>query len=296
MLDALDRARLGAVLKSHKKGLDMEVSENGENFSVGQRQLVCLARALMRTSKILVLDEATANVDPGTDALIQETIRENFSERTTLTIAHRLNTIIDSDKVLVLNLGTLLEYDTPKALLSDPGSEFSAMVDETGPTNAAYLRALANGDIAVEDDLKKLKSMGSSTKIYDLDAASSLADGATPTVENVTGALNDYENSDHGPQMLEVDAAGKTVMKGVLDRHAPNWDAEIRQAGMTHEVWVRHLHSMISKLQNASRKAMEEDGFNADAHTDQGEAVNLVAGVADWGEAPIDLASSMHGM
>jgi len=141
---ALERVQLRTLVDSYPGGLLAPMTEGGANVSVGQRQLICLARALLRHTKILVVDEATANVDAQTDALIQRTIRDQFGEKVTvLTIAHRLNTIMDSDKVMVLQNGRLLEYDTPHTLLNNAHSTLSELIDETGATNAQYLRQLA---------------------------------------------------------------------------------------------------------------------------------------------------------
>lgn len=112
-------------------GLDADIREGGANMSVGQRQLLCMARALLRASRILVLDEATSNVDNATDALIQRTIRSAFKECTVLTIAHRLHTIIDSDRIMLLDAGQLAEFDSPAKLLADKSSMFSQLVAET---------------------------------------------------------------------------------------------------------------------------------------------------------------------
>ncbi|XP_076168369.1 ATP-binding cassette sub-family C member 4 [Ptiloglossa arizonensis] len=112
-------------------GLESRVSDRGSNYSVGQRQLVCLARAILRNNRILMLDEATANVDPQTDALIQHTIRKKFAKCTVLTVAHRLNTIMDSDKVLVMDKGRMAEYDHPHILLQNNYSHFTSLVKET---------------------------------------------------------------------------------------------------------------------------------------------------------------------
>ena len=98
-------------------GLDAVLGEAGSNLSSGQRQLLCMARALLRKAKVLVLDEATSNVDTASDALIQETVRAAFADCTVLTIAHRLHSILDSDRLLVLEDGKVKEFDTPEKLL-----------------------------------------------------------------------------------------------------------------------------------------------------------------------------------
>lgn len=131
---ALRDVHLHTVVADMPAGLQSKISEGGSNFSVGQRQLVCLARAILRENRILVMDEATANVDPITDGLIQATIREKFSECTVLTIAHRLVTVIDADRVLVMDAGQAVEFDTPYELLqTEQGPKiFQSMVRENG--------------------------------------------------------------------------------------------------------------------------------------------------------------------
>lgn len=117
---------------SKEKMLDVKISENGGNLSVGQRQLLCLSRALLNTSKVLVLDEATAAVDMETDKIIQETIRSELKEKTILTIAHRIDTVLDSDKIIVLDAGQVKEFDTPENLLSNKQSIFYALCEKGG--------------------------------------------------------------------------------------------------------------------------------------------------------------------
>lgn len=126
--EALGNSHLRDFARGLADGLDHEISEGGENISVGQRQLLCLARALLRSSRILVLDEATAAVDLSTDALIQETIRQKFRHCTVLTIAHRLETIMDYDRVIVLQHGEIREFDSPQLLMANRSSLFAAMV------------------------------------------------------------------------------------------------------------------------------------------------------------------------
>ncbi|XP_006651027.3 ABC transporter C family member 13 [Oryza brachyantha] len=128
--EALEKCQLGEVIRTKEEKLDSPVLENGDNWSVGQRQLIALGRALLKQAKILVLDEATASVDTATDNLIQKIIRSEFKDCTVCTIAHRIPTVIDSDLVLVLSDGKIAEFDTPQRLLEDKSSMFMQLVSE----------------------------------------------------------------------------------------------------------------------------------------------------------------------
>lgn len=145
---ALEQVKLKNIIGETTTGLNAVVSEGGCNFSIGQRQLVCLARAIIRNNKILVMDEATANVDPHTDGLIQKTIRTNFSKCTVITIAHRLHTIMDSDRVLVMDAGKVIEFDHPHYLLQQTNSIFYTMVQTTGNVMSKNLHSIAEESIA----------------------------------------------------------------------------------------------------------------------------------------------------
>ncbi|XP_076981838.1 ATP-binding cassette sub-family C member 2 [Tamandua tetradactyla] len=131
---ALELAHLKSFVEGLQLGLTYEVTEGGDNLSIGQRQLLCLSRALLRKSKILIMDEATAAVDLETDHLIQTTIQNEFSHCTVITIAHRLHTVMDSDRVMVLDSGKIVEFDSPEELLKKPGP-FYFMAKEAGIEN-----------------------------------------------------------------------------------------------------------------------------------------------------------------
>ncbi|XP_017887469.1 multidrug resistance-associated protein 4-like isoform X2 [Ceratina calcarata] len=148
-LDPFDQYESDSVLwqaleevELKEMGLEGHINEGGSNLSVGQRQLVCLARAIVKNNPILVLDEATANVDPQTDGLIQKTIRTKFANCTVLTIAHRLNTVMDSDRILVMDAGSVVEFDAPYLLIQKNGY-LNSMIKETGPAMADALKEVA---------------------------------------------------------------------------------------------------------------------------------------------------------
>ncbi|KAF9172456.1 hypothetical protein BGX21_005723 [Mortierella sp. AD011] len=156
---ALEAAELKRMAEGLEGGLDAIVDDNGKNFSIGERQLLSLARAVLRRSKIIVMDEATANVDLQSDRMIQRAIHTQFQGATVFTIAHRLNTVIgDYDRILVLDQGRVMEFDEPWVLLNRPAGELKPgetggaagsggwlrrMVADTGAENEAALRQVA---------------------------------------------------------------------------------------------------------------------------------------------------------
>jgi len=119
-------------ISSDEKKLDIPVEENGENFSVGERQMLCMTRALLRQSRIVIFDEATAAIDHETDQKLQRVIREAFAKSTVLTIAHRLDTILDSDRILVLEDGQVVEFASPSALVKKRSGHFFELMQEGG--------------------------------------------------------------------------------------------------------------------------------------------------------------------
>ncbi|XP_055678762.1 ATP-binding cassette sub-family C member 4-like [Lutzomyia longipalpis] len=141
--NALEGVELKEVVAGLAGGIDSKMGDGGSNFSMGQRQLVCLARAILRDNRILVLDEATANVDPETDRLIQTTIRTRFAHCTVLTIAHRLHTVMDSDRVLVVDAGRVVEFGAPHELLKNEEGHLRSLVDQTGAATANLLAQVA---------------------------------------------------------------------------------------------------------------------------------------------------------
>ncbi|XP_018392357.1 PREDICTED: multidrug resistance-associated protein 4-like [Cyphomyrmex costatus] len=163
-----DDMKLWEVLRQvelNDVALDHDIFSGGHNFSVGQRQLICLARAILRNNRLLVLDEATANIDSHTDALIQNTIRSSFKECTVITIAHRLNTIIDSNRIIVMENGHIVEFGCPYELLHDnPNGYFSQMVEKTGNQMAQNLLEQAKKACEKNNDNCELSSSAQNTE------------------------------------------------------------------------------------------------------------------------------------
>ncbi|KAJ3320045.1 hypothetical protein HDV06_005695 [Boothiomyces sp. JEL0866] len=141
--DALEMVGLKEYVSQLPDKLDHQLVDNGSNLSVGQGQLLCLARAIAKKPKVLILDEASSSIDGEADKMLQQVLRKGLVETTIISIAHRLNTIADFDRVLVLDQGQLAEFDTPYNLLQNPESEFTKLVEASGSANSRAIRDIA---------------------------------------------------------------------------------------------------------------------------------------------------------
>ncbi|KAK9055990.1 hypothetical protein SSX86_027077 [Deinandra increscens subsp. villosa] len=244
--ESLERAHLKDVIRRNPLGLDAEVSEAGENFSVGQRQLLSLSRALLRRSKILVLDEATAAVDVMTDALIQKTIREEFKSCTMIIIAHRLNTIIDCDRILLLDAGQVVEYDSPGKLLQDEHTAFSKMVQSTGAANAQYLRDLAfvaEGDKAEKAATDSRRRWLASTR-WTAAVQFALASNLSSTQNDLIQMEFEDDNN-----ILKKTKDAVVTLQGVLKgEHDKDIDESLEHAKVPRERWWSALYKVVEGL------------------------------------------------
>ena len=247
--NALERSHLVDFVKSRPDGLEELITDGGENFSVGQRQLLCLARALVRHSSILVLDEATAAVDVQTDALIQKTIREEFASCTVLAIAHRLNTIIDSDRILVLDAGSKVEYGTPAELLSKKGGEFASMVDDTGADNARFLRDVATGRVDMKAHIERV--------------ASENVPNVSPRMSNIA-SISSVQFS--APEMEQTRKALLKVKGALFDTTSRSWSAALDSQEITEEQWLSDLKLVLEQLVVVATTRLER--FNIERSED----------------------------
>jgi ABC-type multidrug transport system fused ATPase/permease subunit len=148
LLDVLYKCLLGPLIKANEDVLNAEVEPLGANYSLGTQQLMCLARAMLKPSCILLMDEATAALDSDTDAAVQQVLKKHFSDRTIFTIAHRLDTIVSSDRILAINDGVVAEYDRPDVLLENPESIFYELCMNTGRAQFDVLFAKARAHAA----------------------------------------------------------------------------------------------------------------------------------------------------
>ncbi|KAK3276724.1 hypothetical protein CYMTET_15230 [Cymbomonas tetramitiformis] len=227
MWDALRHVQLDTTVQD-MGGLDSLVTEDGSNWSHGQRQLICMARALLRGCRIILLDEATASCDVETDAVLQSTIRTVFKDCTTLTVAHRIHTISDSDKIMVLSNGDIAEFESPATLMNKPGSLYRELVEENALDEADEARAGPHGfgwdgeaevamHITVEDGWTVLRG-----KVYALSPYLDFHPGGMAILKCMLGKDSTalYDKYHKWAYMLQV------CQVGMLDTYVPGSDSE----------------------------------------------------------------------
>ncbi|PXF43436.1 Multidrug resistance-associated protein 1 [Gracilariopsis chorda] len=229
---ALDACGLQDTMRN-RVGLDFEIAENGSNLSVGQRQLLCLGRALLKDSQVLILDEATSSVSNATDEKIQATLRNEMEHCTILTVAHRLHTVMRHDKIIVMDRGRVAEIGSPSELLRRP-SRFGDLVDETGPATASHLRYLAS-----------LPRRGGNN-------TASVDSGNVPTTnlgENDNLSVKLSTLPENGKSLREnVRAAFVQLRSALTEYQTDAWRDELILSRVEESEWKDYLQSLVFKL------------------------------------------------
>lgn len=243
-----------------KVSLDSEVAENGANFSVGQRQLLCLGRALLKDSQVLILDEATSSVSNETDESFQHTLREEMQHCTILTVAHRLHTVMQNDRIIVMDGGKIAEIGKPSELLSRP-SRLSDLVAETGPATAAHLRQLAS-----------TPRVGSRPRHVNENEIES----------NEIGVVEDGVISNLGADALyktslldKTREAFNELHSALTDIESDTWRNELHAANVDELQWRHQLQKMILRL-----NVLSDDVCPGEANTLNGSMDSIAMDVS----------------
>lgn len=301
VLRALDACGLQATMRD-EVGLDTEVQEGGSNFSVGQRQLLCLGRALLKDSQVVVLDEATSNVSNEVDEKIQQTLRDEMAHCTILTVAHRLHTVIGSDRIVVMDKGRIAEIGRPNELLSGP-SMLSDLVDETGPATAAYLRQLAFTAAAGEKNKSKYHTFAHNSIATSSSNATTNNDSGQSVVANGGTTDNDEDDGRSLKLTMSDDSnVNEADMSGVLMNGGVDTDPSVRS--MMREAFTE-LRSALSKLDRIDVvEALSDAGESKDSKSFKAMASTLINRLAVIGtdvsassdvQLPLDAAAHSSG-
>ncbi|XP_047949576.1 ABC transporter C family member 2-like [Salvia hispanica] len=262
--ESLERAHLKDVIRRNPLGLDAEVSEAGIISVLGRDSYCLFLEHCSADQRFSLLDEATAAVDVGTDALIQKTIREEFKSCTMLIIAHRLNTIIDCDNILLLDSGKVVEFDTPEALLRQEGSAFSKMVQSTGAANAEYLR-----DLVLRDGEKRAREKQVDGERRWLASSRWAAAAQYALAVSLTSSQNDLVQLeiDEDNSVLRKTRDAVITLRGVLEgKHDKEIEESLEKHNLSRDSWWSSLYKMIEGLATMSRLARNKlhqgDDFN----------------------------------